>query len=128
MRKRRCFSLAIVDGPLQRVLKEILAALTGSRRLSFTAAQRRRLAIAGKALSPKEQAQDAYPGGAPPARYANDPNERQIKYDLYRIPFNGGKGGKAEPIAGASQNGMSNSFPKISPDGRWLVFVQARSG
>ena len=76
----------------------------------------------------RAQAQDAYPEGAPLAKYANDPNERQIKYDLYRIPFNGGKGGKAEPIAGASQNGMSNSFPKISPDGRWIVFVQARNG
>ena len=28
------------------------------------------------------------------AEYANDPNETQIQYDLYRIPFNGGKGGK----------------------------------
>jgi tetratricopeptide (TPR) repeat protein len=63
-----------------------------------------------------------------PAKYANDPNETQIKYDLYRIPFNGGKGGRAVPIAGASANGMSNSFPKISPDGRWIVFVQARNG
>jgi Flp pilus assembly protein TadD len=76
----------------------------------------------------RAQAQDAYPAEAPPAQYANDPKERQIKYDLYRIPFNGGKGGKPEPIVGASQNGMSNSFPKISPDGRWLVFVQARNG
>ena len=76
----------------------------------------------------RAQAQDAYPGGAPLAEYANDPKERQIKYDLYRIPFGGGKGGKAEPIVGASQNGMSNSFPKISPDGRWIVFVQARNG
>ena len=23
---------------------------------------------------------------------------------------------------------MSNSFPKISPDGRWIVYVQARNG
>ena len=76
----------------------------------------------------RAQAQDAYPAGAPPAQYANDPNERQIKYDLYRIPFHGGKGGKAEPIVGGSQNGMSNSFPKISPDGRWIVYVQARNG
>ena len=59
------------------------------------------------------------------AEYANDPNETQIQYDLYRIPFNGGKGGIAEPIEGASQNGMSNNFPKVSPDGRWIVFVQA---
>jgi tetratricopeptide (TPR) repeat protein len=62
------------------------------------------------------------------AAYANDPAELPIQYDLYRIPFSGGLGGKAEPIAGASQNGMSNSFPKISPDGKWIVFVQARNG
>ena len=62
------------------------------------------------------------------AERANDPNETQIQYDLYRIPFNDGKGGRAEPIAGASRNGMSNSFPKVSPDGRWIVFVQCRNG
>jgi tetratricopeptide (TPR) repeat protein len=62
------------------------------------------------------------------ASYANDPAEMPMQYDLYRIPFNGGKGGKAEPIVGASQNGMSNSFPKISPDGKWIVYVQARNG
>ena len=71
---------------------------------------------------------DAYPEGSPTAKYAGDPRERQIKYDLYRIPFNEGKGGDPEPIAGASQNGMSNSFPKISPDGRWIVFVQSKNG
>lgn len=74
------------------------------------------------------EAKDPYPPGAPLAKFANDPNELQMRFDLYRIPFNGGKGGKAEPIAGASQNGMSNSFPKISPDGRWIVYVQARNG
>ncbi len=76
----------------------------------------------------RARARDANPAGAAEAQYANDPKEMQIKYDLYRIPFNNGKGGKAEPIAGASQNGMSNSFPKISPDGRWIVFVQAQNG
>src|SRR5664280_2940178 len=62
------------------------------------------------------------------AAYANDPAELPMRYDLYRIPFNDGKGGKPEAIAGASRNGMSNSFPKISPDGRWIVFVQSRNG
>ena len=38
-----------------RVLKEILAELTGNGRLSFTADQRRRLAVVGKALSPDER-------------------------------------------------------------------------
>jgi tetratricopeptide (TPR) repeat protein len=76
----------------------------------------------------RAEAKDAYPPGQTLATYPNDPNENQIKYDLYRIPFNEGRGGKAVPIAGASNNGMSNSFPKISPDGRFIVFVQARNG
>jgi tetratricopeptide (TPR) repeat protein len=73
-------------------------------------------------------AKDPYVVGSKVAEFANDPNEVQIRYDLYRIPFNGGKGGRPEPIEGASQNGMSNSFPKVSPDGKWIVWVQARNG
>ncbi len=76
----------------------------------------------------RAKAREAYPAGRPMALYANDPNETPIQYDLYRIPFNGGHGGRAEPIAGASRNGMSNAFPKVSPDGRWIVFVEARNG
>jgi Flp pilus assembly protein TadD len=76
----------------------------------------------------RAKATDAYPPGAQLAEKANDPNETQVKYDLYRIPFNGGRGGKAEPMAGASNNGMSNSFPKITPDGRFLIYVQAKNG
>jgi tetratricopeptide (TPR) repeat protein len=76
----------------------------------------------------RAKAMDAYPEGASAPKSANDSNELQIKYDLYRIPFNGGKGGTPEAIEGASQNGMSNSFPKISPDGKWLVYVQAKNG
>jgi Tol biopolymer transport system component len=76
----------------------------------------------------RAEGKDAYPEGGKPAEYANDPNETRIQYDLYRVPFNEGRGGRAEPIAGASRNGKSNSFPRISPDGRWIVFVQARNG
>ena len=76
----------------------------------------------------RARARSAYAPGQKPATYANDPNETQVQYDLYRIPFNDGRGGKAEPIAGASGNGMSNNFPKVSPDGKWLVFVQNKSG
>jgi len=54
--------------------------------------------------------------------------KNQIRYDICTIPFNGGKGGPAVPLAGASANGMSNSFPKYSPDGKWIVFVQAQNG
>lgn len=73
-------------------------------------------------------ARDPYPAGYKRSLYANDPNETQIQYDLYRIPFNGGKGGTPERIGGASENGMSNNFPKVSPDGKWIVFVQCKNG
>ena len=76
----------------------------------------------------RAKAKPPYHQGQEEAKYANDPNETQIQYDLYRIPFNHGRGGKAEPVDGASGNGMSNDFPKVSPDGRWIVWVQNRNG
>jgi Flp pilus assembly protein TadD len=76
----------------------------------------------------RAEAKTPYPPGVRMALYANDPNENQIQYDLYRMPFNEGKGGQPERIAGASANGMSNNFPKVSPDGRWIVFVRCRNG
>jgi Flp pilus assembly protein TadD len=76
----------------------------------------------------RAEARDAYPEGSRLAERSNDPNETQVRYDLYRIPWNEGRGGPAQPIAGASNDGMSNSFPKISPDGKWIVFVKARNG
>jgi len=50
---------------------------------------------------------------------------KPFKFDLYRIPFNEGRGGKPEPLRGASGDGRSNFFPKYSPDGRWIVFCKA---
>jgi tetratricopeptide (TPR) repeat protein len=76
----------------------------------------------------RAEAKDPSPEGQTLPLHANDPNEIQIQYNLYRVPFNGGLGGKAEPIVGASNNGMSNNFPKVSPDGRWIVFVKNRNG
>ena len=76
----------------------------------------------------RAEARDPYPPGKKAAEYANSPDETQIQYDLYRIPFNGGKGGQAERIEGASHNGMSNNFAKVSPDGKWIVFVQCHNG
>lgn len=76
----------------------------------------------------RANARDPYLPGAEKPEHANDPREPQIQYDLYRIPFNNGQGGNPEPIAGASRNGMSNNFPKVSPDGRWIVFVQNHNG
>lgn len=51
--------------------------------------------------------------------------KREFKFDIYRIPFNNGRGGTAEPLPGASNNGKSNYFARISPDGKRLVFTQA---
>jgi tetratricopeptide (TPR) repeat protein len=76
----------------------------------------------------RAEARDPHAPGQPIALHANDPNETQLKYDLYRVPFNNGLGGTPERIVGASENGMSNSFPKVSPDGRWIIFVQCKNG
>ena len=76
----------------------------------------------------RAEARDSYVEETELAAYANDPEETPMRYDLYRIPFNGGKGGVAEPVEGASANGMSNTFPKVSPDGKWIVFVKCRNG
>jgi tetratricopeptide (TPR) repeat protein len=76
----------------------------------------------------RAEAKDPDPPGTTLPQHANDPNEIQIQYSLFRVPFNGGLGGTAEPILGASNNGMSNNFPRISPDGRWIVFVKNRNG
>jgi len=54
-------------------------------------------------------------------------DKEPFKFDLYRVPFNEGRGGTAEPIKGASHNGMSNFFAKFSPDGKWIVFTQAEN-
>ena len=40
-------------------------------------------------------------------------DKKPFRYDLYRIPFNDGKGGTAEPLEGASNNGMSNYFAEV---------------
>jgi hypothetical protein len=53
--------------------------------------------------------------------------KRPFKFDICIIPFNEGRGGVAKPIKGASGNGMSNYFPAVSPDGKWLVFCKAEN-
>jgi tetratricopeptide (TPR) repeat protein len=76
----------------------------------------------------RAKAREPFAPGQKEATYANSPDETQIQYDLYRIPFNGGKGGTAEPVQGASGDGFSNNFPKVSPDGKWIVFVKNKNG
>jgi len=69
----------------------------------------------GKILLTREECKEFVEDGKP------------FLFDLYRVPFNDGKGGVAEPIQGASSNGMSNYFGRYSPDGRWIVFCKAKS-
>ncbi len=76
----------------------------------------------------RARAFDPYLEGQPKAGYAGDPNEPRIQFDLYHMPFGDGEGGTPVPIEGASQNGMSNTFPKISPDGKWLVYTKCENG
>ncbi len=52
---------------------------------------------------------------------------RKFRYDICRVDFNEGQGGEAVPLVGAAGNGMSNYFPRYSPDGRWIVFCQSDS-
>ena len=61
-------------------------------------------------------------------RHANDPNETQIQYDLYRIPFNDGKGGKAEPNRWRVGERHEQQLPQSLARRQWIVFVQCRNG
>ncbi len=64
-----------------------------------------------------------------PTEYAKEfiEGKQDYKYDIYQVPFNNGNGGVAVPLPGASNNGMSNYFPKYSPDGKWIIFTQAKN-
>jgi len=55
---------------------------------------------------------------------------REIRYDLVRVPFDSGTVafGAVETVLGKSETGGSASFPRISPDGRWLLFCLAEYG
>ncbi|HUS73137.1 MAG TPA: tetratricopeptide repeat protein [Sedimentisphaerales bacterium] len=69
----------------------------------------------GKVLLTREECKEFTEDGKP------------FLFNLYRIPYNDGKGGAPKPIEGASNNGMSNYFAKYSPDGKWIVFCKAKS-
>jgi tetratricopeptide (TPR) repeat protein len=69
----------------------------------------------GKVLLTREECKEFTEDGKP------------FLFDLYRIPFNEGRGGEPEPVEGASNDGMSNYFAKYSPDGKWIIFCKAKS-
>jgi hypothetical protein len=64
-----------------------------------------------------------------PKQNIRDLNKKYpVRFDIYTIPFNNGRGGHALPLKGASNNGYSNYFPRYSPDGKWIVFTQSPTG
>ena len=54
----------------------------------------------------------------------------QIKYDLVRIPYDVDKDawGSVETVLSAQDTGQSILEPRISPDGRWLLFCMCQYG
>lgn len=67
------------------------------------------------ALVTREEVSEFFEGG------------KKFRFDIYRIAFNGGRGGQPTPLPGASDNGKSNYFPRFSPNGKWIVFCQSDS-
>jgi hypothetical protein len=53
-----------------------------------------------------------------------------IRYDLMRVPFEvkSGKFGLPDAVIMASQMGFSIAFPRISPDGKYLMFCKTAYG
>ncbi len=64
------------------------------------------------------------------ARYHPYTDYKQIRYDLLRIPFDTKteKFGVADTVISASKNGYSVSFPRVSPDGKYLMFCHTNYG
>jgi hypothetical protein len=57
-------------------------------------------------------------------------NYDKVKYDLRRIPYDVAtdQWGQAETVLSAAETGLSILLPKVSPDGRFLLFCMARYG
>jgi dipeptidyl aminopeptidase/acylaminoacyl peptidase len=53
-----------------------------------------------------------------------------MKYDLMRILYNAesGEWGELDTVLTARESGLSISWPRISPDGRYLLFCMANHG
>ncbi len=54
----------------------------------------------------------------------------QIKYDLVRTDYDidGGEWGPLETVLSAEDTGLSALLPRVSPDGRWLLFCMCNYG
>jgi len=81
---------------------------------------------------------ETFPTWSPDGRYlyfcSTDPLPRQrykdVRYDLMRIRYDAdsGRWGEVEPVLLAEDTGQSIAEPRISPDGRWLLFCMSDYG
>jgi hypothetical protein len=55
---------------------------------------------------------------------------RQVRYDLMRVSFDLDRNAWGEPelLVSAADTGLSAAQPRVSPDGRWLLFCLAKYG
>jgi hypothetical protein len=85
-------------------------------------------------LDGKENYMDTYPEWSPDGKYlyfcraaqiGENYDYQQIKYNLYRVSFDMGKRsfGEAELVYNASLINKSVAFPRISPNGKFLVLT-----
>lgn len=90
-------------------------------------------------LTNRENFMDTYPEWSPDGKYlyfcradqiGKDYDYRQIKYNLCRASFDAGKRtfGEVEMVFNAAQINKSIAFPRISPDGRFLIVTLADYG
>ncbi len=81
---------------------------------------------------------ETFPAWSPDGRHlyycSTDPlpvdRYREIRYDLMRISYDADsqRWGDVEPVLLAKDTGLSISEPRISPDGRWLLFCMSEYG
>lgn len=87
----------------------------------------------------KEKYMDTYPEWSPDGRYiyfcrasqSGDTSDyKTIRYDMYRMTFNPSdkSTGRPELVFDAGSINKSVAFPRISPDGRFMVFTLADYG
>lgn len=64
------------------------------------------------------------------AGYRNYRNYMLVRYNLMRVPFDAEteKFGRPDTLIDADSHGFSVSFPRVSPDGKYLLFCNTRYG
>lgn len=81
---------------------------------------------------------ETFPAWSPDGRHlyfcSTDPlpqeRYREVRYDLMRIGYESDTGcfGEVEPVLLAKDTGLSITEPRVSPDGRWVLFCMSDYG